>query len=94
MARKSYPLHNDNDTAKMREAVDWCLSERITFERVSKIQLKVQHLNYYPDRETVQFDGRSKLAGGTFEKFKRLALQNREWRKRHLGKFGGGVDGE
>ena len=94
MPRKSYPLHHDDDTLKMRQAVAWCLENGITFERTSKIQLKVQHLNFYPDSETVQFDGKPKLAGGTFEKFKRLALQNREWRKRHLGKFGEGVDDE
>lgn len=91
MARKSYPLHNDDDTPKMKEVVAWCLANAITFDRTSKIQLKVQHLNYYPDSETVQFDGRPKMPNGTFQLFQNLALQNREWRKKHLGKFGRGM---
>lgn len=91
MARKSYPLHNDDDTSKMKEAVAWCLENGITFERTSKIVLKVQHLNYWPSSETVQIDGRPKMRNGTFQLFQNLALQNREWRKTHLGKFGVGV---
>lgn len=94
MARKSYPLHNDDDTPKMKEAVAWCLANRISFERTSKIQIKVQHLNYYPDPETVHIDGKPKMSNGTFQLFQNLALQNREWRKKHLGKFGGGVGRE
>lgn len=91
MARKSYPLHNDDDTRKMKEAIAWCLDNGITFERTDAKQLKVQHLNYYPNSETVYFDGMTKMRNGTFELFKNLALQNREWRKKHLGKFAPGV---
>lgn len=93
MARKSYPLHNEDDTPKMQGAIAWCQANGISFERVSKFQLKVQHLNYYPDREVVQFDGKPKMARGTLELFQRLALQNREWRKKHLGAFARGVTG-
>jgi len=94
MARKSYPLHNADDHPKMKETIAWCQENGISFERVSKIQIKVQHLNYYPSTETVQFDGQSKIPRGTFERFQNLALQNREWRKKHRGKFGEGVDEE
>lgn len=92
MARKFFPPVMPGDSARFREAVSWCQDNGITFERVSERQIKVQHLNYYPDRETVQFDGRTKIPQGTFELFKRLALQNREWRKGHLGKFRDGPD--
>lgn len=94
MPRKSFPLKTDTDTAKMRETVDWCSANSINFKRVSQYQIKVGHLNYYPDRETIQFDGKPKLPYSTFEKFKRLAQRNREWRKGHLRDFGEGVDDE
>lgn len=94
MARKSFPLRTDTDTPEMRDAVEWCVANNISFERKSQYQIKVGHLNYYPDRETIQFDGKKKLPYGTFEKFKRMAKQNREWRKGHLRDFGEGVDDE
>ncbi|MFY7834831.1 MAG: hypothetical protein ACOVQ0_00935 [Novosphingobium sp.] len=94
MARKTHPLRTATDSPKMRDCIDWCLAQRIDFVRTSPHQIKVQHLNYYPDREAIQFDGKKKLPVGTFEKFKNLALQNREWRRGQLGKFAPGLTDE
>jgi hypothetical protein len=67
---KTAPLRRPDDSADMKAAVDWCEKTGLGVLRPTFFQLKVGHLNFYPDRGTIWIDGKETLHGGlpTFQR--------------------------
>jgi hypothetical protein len=60
--RKSFlPLRLPGDSARWKEAVDWCEAEGIPVTRRSSYQLKVGNLNFYPDGGSMNYDACPRL---------------------------------
>ena len=63
MAKKfARPLHNENDTTQMRDAIDVFDRERLAVARKSPHHLKCGPLNYWPSTGKIHFDDRPKIA--------------------------------
>jgi hypothetical protein len=62
MAKKfARPLHNENDTTQMRDAIDVFDRERLAVARKSPHHLKCGPLNYWPSTGKIHFDDRPKI---------------------------------
>ena len=63
MAKKfARPLHNENDTPQMRDAIDVFDRERLAVARKSPHHLKCGPLNYWPSTGKIHFDDGPKIA--------------------------------
>lgn len=52
------PIHRDNDSPAMCEAIDWLERNKWSFYRPTNVQLKINDdVSYYPDRGTIMIDG-------------------------------------
>jgi hypothetical protein len=52
------PIHRDNDSAAMCEAISWLEQTGWSFYRPTNVQLKIDgDISYYPDRGTIMIDG-------------------------------------
>ncbi len=52
------PIHRENDSAAMCEAISWLQRNKFNFYRPTHVQLKIdEDVSYYPDRGTIMIDG-------------------------------------
>ncbi len=67
----------DTDSPAMRETFIWLEAENIPFWRPSRYQLKVAHINFYPDKGTIHIDGapRANQQRG-FKEFREMILKH------------------
>lgn len=75
---KEYPKPEllESDSDEMKEVFAWLEAENISFWRPSHYQLKVAHINFYPDKGTIHIDGapRANQQRG-FKEFQEMILK-------------------
>lgn len=76
---KEYPKPElfESDSDVMKEVFAWLETENIPFWRPSRYQLKVAHINFYPDKGTIHIDGtpRANQQRG-FKEFQEMILKH------------------
>ncbi len=68
--KRPMPLHQPGDSPRMQAALAWCLAEGLAVKRLTKFQIQVGPLSFYPDKGTFNLDGNPKDKARGLKAFK------------------------